>query len=302
MSLFTRNVQRFCLFLVVVLPLVGLNWTVAKADEARQLVIQGSERTAGVVYKLWYISDGRYPISRDRMAELNESLIDLSIQELDNRYNTAIQTPPSNEVGEVVVSLKEGAYYIREVSERNWKYAPLVINFPFDNRSAENVVTVKKWPDNGSVLLTKWGFDDKNESNPRLLDEVEFQLYRVGDLKPLRFNHQGQLSTDINDNTTLTTDDNGQIYVQNLPSGDYYFKEVKAHLGYILLNDNISVKVNGTNIVKVIAKNYKKTPPPPSYPKRPPLPSTGETKLIIGGLGVILIVLALYGTYRSQKQ
>lgn len=137
--------------------------------------------------------------------------------------------------------------------------------------------------------------------NPRLLDEVEFQLYRVGDLKPLRFNHQGQLSTDINDNTTLTTDDNGQIYVQNLPSGDYYFKEVKAHLGYILLNDNISVKVNGTNIVKVIAKNYKKTPPP-SYPKRPPLPSTGETKLIIGGLGVILIVLALYGTYRSKKK
>ena len=51
MSLFTRNVQRFCLFLVVVLPLVGLNWTVAKADEARQLVIRGSERTAGVVYK-----------------------------------------------------------------------------------------------------------------------------------------------------------------------------------------------------------------------------------------------------------
>ena len=48
MSLFTRNVQRFCLFLVVVLPLVGLNWTVAKADEARQLVIRGSERTAEI--------------------------------------------------------------------------------------------------------------------------------------------------------------------------------------------------------------------------------------------------------------
>lgn len=297
----SKYVQRFCLLIVVVLSLVGFSSTVIQADEARQLVIRGSEATAGVVYKLWYVSDELYPISRDRMAELNESLMDLSVQDLDKRYIRAVQSTPSDDNGEVVVqNLKEGVYYIRDDSERDWKYTPFVINFPFDNKSTENVVIAKKWPDNGSILLTKWGFDDKNENNPRLLDKVDFQLYRVGDLRPLRFNQHGQLSTDTNDRDTLTTDQNGQIYVQNLPLGEYYFKETKAHLGYSLLNNNISVSVTGKSVVKVVVKNYRETPPP-SNPRRPWLPKTGEVRLIIGGVGFILILVAVCFAHRSKK-
>ena len=58
------------------------------------------------------------------------------------------------------------------------------------------------------------------------------------------------------------------------------------------------VQILSKLLLKIIKKHHHHQ----VIQKRPPLPSTGETKLIIGGLGVILIVLALYGTYRSKKK
>ena len=71
----------------------------------------------------------------------------------------------------------------------------------------------------GTLTLTKIGKDNAK------LAGAEFDLYRV---------KAGDETADVKINsTTLTTDANGEITVNDLEPGTYYFVETKAPTGYV---------------------------------------------------------------------
>jgi len=86
----------------------------------------------------------------------------------------------------------------------------------------------------------------------------------------------------------LTTDQNGQITVRNLPTGHYQFIEVKAPVGYTLDNSPISFDAKGNRIdlqftnMKVPEAPKEDPEENPKNPDKTPdtttTPNTGEDK------------------------
>ncbi|MBL3531598.1 LPXTG cell wall anchor domain-containing protein [Companilactobacillus zhachilii] len=91
----------------------------------------------------------------------------------------------------------------------------------------------------GMVTLTK-----SDENNGTLLAGAVYDLYEYGNDTAIQ--------------TNLTTDENGQIIVKDLPMGDYYFKEVTAPNGYQTSGTELPFTINKnlTN-VSVEAKDEK---------------------------------------------
>lgn len=123
-----------------------------------------------------------------------------------------------------------GNYYLKEISapggyELNPKQYPVTI----DRTNAGTVVpiTAENAQVKGSVRLTKM-----DQTNPDIkLAGAEFDLYK----------------TDGTRIGSYTTDANGQIYVENLRWGAYYFQETKAPAGYALSSDLLRFSVNAVN-------------------------------------------------------
>lgn len=275
------------LLLVMCIP-ISVN-----AQDEYELIIKDKQMT-NTTYQIWSLSE-TYPMSKERIAEISETLSNVSEADLMNIY-PIVQTIQSSN-GEVsVANLPKGTYYIKDVTNRSWHYAPIVLNFPFDLTTTQQVLYTKQYPEVGNILLQKWGYSTKQDTNKKALSHVTFELYRKGENKPLRFNAHGQLTTNTNDSTQLITDDNGQIYVHGLSPGEYYFKEIKTVENYDLLQNNIEVAVNNTKTVKVSVNNYK-TPP-----KNPWLPQTGEQIMWASSIiGVLLLVIAFIIIKRNKK-
>lgn len=149
----------------------------------------------------------------------------------------------------------------------------------------------------GSVELTKVDADNAGKH----LANAEFQLLD-SDQKVLR--------------ESLKTDDGGKLKVANLAPGKYFFKEVKAPVGYQLSDKLIEFTIAATHKGKpthldVVAKNkaipnqpnQPNTPNSPNRPGRPNTPGqgfypkTGEDKgisLLIVGAIIVLIVAGVF--------
>ncbi|GEO57496.1 LPXTG cell wall anchor domain-containing protein [Companilactobacillus bobalius] len=85
----------------------------------------------------------------------------------------------------------------------------------------------------GSATLTK--FNEQDNTTP--LAGAVYDLYKVGSDTPVQ--------------TNLTTDENGQIKLNNLGAGDYYFKEVTAPAGYQLNENEIPFTITGQTTAPV---------------------------------------------------
>ncbi|HCM89630.1 SpaA isopeptide-forming pilin-related protein, partial [Vagococcus sp.] len=153
-----------------------------------------------------------------------------------------------------VENLPKGDYYFKEtkapkgyeLSEENYSFT---IKENETNEMTQVTVTNKEIPEVpevpyvGSVMLTKVDESD----NEKLLPGAEFSLY-TSEGKPIK--------------NKLTTDSNGQLKVENLPKGDYYFKETKAPKGYELSEENYSftIKENETNEMAQVTVTNREIP------------------------------------------
>lgn len=278
------------------------------------LQIKGYDGLSGVVYKIWFVTDQPFPLAQDEMIKLSNDLKDLSVADLDSRFPTSQLSPVSDENGNVTVSgLADGIYYIRDINQENSRYAPILLNFPFGENGMPQLVMTKQYPNTGGILLKKLGVENESDTDGKLLEGVTFHLFREGEQQPLRFTEMGQLTTDSQASQILKTDQQGQISLQGLQEGQYYFKELETLSGYQLLTRELAVEVSRDKVVEFVVKNIKdphdppttQVPPPnkpsiPAKPNRPGLPSAGEIQMVATGLGAVLIIVAICGFLTSR--
>ena len=144
-----------------------------------------------------------------------------------------------------VDNLEEGNYYFVETKAPNG-YSNISKKQTFEIKVNETAqvafvqVTNQKIDYKGSVVLVK-----TDQVNNQTLSGAEFSLYKS----------TGELV-----HANLITDSAGQLKVENLAEGGYYFVETKAPVGYILSTKQygFEVKANETSeVARVAATNQK---------------------------------------------
>ncbi|MDR1782155.1 MAG: hypothetical protein LBR40_04060 [Bacilli bacterium] len=174
--------------------------------------------------------------------EFNNILADAQFelyQKADNAYthnteDTKIgDTYTTDSDGKIVVdNLVPGDYYFKEIAAPTG-YNPETNNVEFSvafNPSTDTPVAIKVIDPiiKGDVELTK--MDEKDN----LLPNAKFKLCYVS------IPTNNALDGTCQDNIYIT-DDNGKIYVDNLIPGDYYFEEVEAPEGLLMLPNEMNV-------------------------------------------------------------
>lgn len=147
----------------------------------------------------------------------------------DSSKERVLDTYTSNKYGNISIkNLEWGTYYLKEKStlecyELNDDWFEVVI----DGNNLNAYLDIENVSKKGSVVLTK-----TNEIGNVYLSGAVFNLY----------SSDGSLVDE-----GLVTDSKGQIKVEGLKWGSYYFKEVKAPNGYGLTDDTIRFVVNSLN-------------------------------------------------------
>ena len=157
---------------------------------------------------------------------LGNAIEDVTFELYDETKTNVLDTVTTEATGSVQIeNLEWGTYYLKEKSapdcyEINQDWFEVVIGK--DNLNVD--VTIENQTKKGSVLLTK-----TDEVGMTKLEGAEFALYKA----------DGTLVQE-----GLTTDENGELTVDNLEWGSYYFKETKAPEGYGLTDETIRFSVN----------------------------------------------------------
>lgn len=290
----TIDKRRFLLLCFgFVLLLLTLTRNAIGADEAYSIRLQG--QVSAIRFQYWRMPSKDWSSSSDDLERLNS----LTEEELHSLSEFEGFTGPANESGEVYITgIPAGVYYIREFSDRSEQFVPVIVDLTTLTKSV--TVRLKTIGPLGSIELTKLGFENQSDTSPEYLSSVSFQLFRKGDSRPLRFDSSNHLTTDMTFSSQLTTNAEGRILVSGLTPGSYYFKEIQALPGYVLSSETVEVEVKGSELVQVVAKNYRI--PPPNQPGKPRgfLPNTGEKSMAIAGF--LLICLGLYCFLAKKKK
>ena len=175
--------------------------------------------------KVWKLKDS---YASKNKIEIVEELKDLKDEDISNENGNYFETPKSDNDGRITLSLEPGTYYVRGDSDATEEYevAPFAFKVPDDGKFIYSK-TIKKTPAlDGKVRLYKVSEDGKT------LENVGFKLFmRTAD---------GDVEAPLNGNSydkdgaprTLYTDSTGQIFIDKLPAGDYFFREVEPLSGY----------------------------------------------------------------------
>ena len=199
--------------------------------------------------------------------------------------------------GQIKVNdLKPGDYYfIETAAPAGYELNDSKLNFTVELQTTTKVATVAatNGQKTGSVVLNKTDGD-----TGKALSGAVFDLYKKDGTKLA---------------SGLTTDTKGQIQVNDLKPGDYYFVETAAPAGYKLSNEKISftikLQLNNESAV-VVAKNFKKSTPPntnDNHGNGQKMPNTGDVNnvgmTLIGILSVLgLFVYSFFKPYRRERQ
>ena len=160
--------------------------------------------------------------------------------DLYNSNNEKVNTTPfvTDEQGKIeVTNLRLGDYYFVEIeAPTGYKLDTTPINLTIDSDGQTVEKEVKNNVKLGSVKLIKTDSDTGDK-----LQGAKFKLYK---------NDDSEYSS-----TVYTTDSNGEVLVQDLPYGEYYFKEIEAPTGYKLNDEKILVDINSSTEVVKNVKN-----------------------------------------------
>ncbi|MDT2812054.1 SpaA isopeptide-forming pilin-related protein [Vagococcus lutrae] len=175
--------------------------------------------------------------SLTKVNEANEGLIDAVFDVYSSETGLAVATGlESDEDGNVIVrDLAPGTYYFKETqAPTGYQLNDTPIAFTIEKEAkGEPVVLDAGQLTNyqGKVVLAK-----VNEANDALANAV-FSLYtETGE----------EVAKD------LTTDENGQLTVDHLAPGKYYFEETQAPTGYLLNQEKLAFEIKANSVEKEV--------------------------------------------------
>ena len=146
---------------------------------------------------------------------------------LFKKDGTKIGEYTTNEDGQIVIpSLEWGEYYFQSVNDPEGYIKndePIPFSLDANNIIVELTDLLNRHL--GSVKLTKTDVDDEG----KVLKGATYTLYDVNGTKY---------------RTNLVTDENGELTVEDLPWGSYYFVEEEAPFGYSLSDKKTVININ----------------------------------------------------------
>ncbi len=151
-----------------------------------------------------------------------------------------VGTYTTNVNGEIIIdNLTWTDYYLKEIiPPLGYQLNDERYEFTIDNETAENVIEITAIDNEaeGKVLFTK------KDENDNQLSGAKFNLYK----------NDGTLVR-----TNLETNSSGQILVEGLPFGIYYFDEIEAPTGYGLSDEKAVFEINKNNVSKQVEVSMK---------------------------------------------
>ena len=175
-----------------------------------------------------------------------------------------------------IKDLDAGYYLIKETDDSkkipNKKLVTKVVKLPGEDMK-DNILTVVAKEEQKvkvkpkDIKLIKVDANNKDVK----LDKAEFELYKKGDSNPVHVegSRGNYIYNEKGKTTVLETWNDGEIVVQNLPEGTYYFKETKPAPGYpiegnkgtsskdLKLGESDTVENHSTPILKKIDESDK---------------------------------------------
>ena len=219
--------------------------TIAKSEEKLKDVIE--KKVASDKSKYFYDGKGYDVIDKNDIKDFKLENLDLDNEKIE------------------IKDLDAGYYVIKETDESKSlakeKLVTQVVKLPSEKMQDKKLVivakkeeVVKENPKNIKLIKV----DAINENVK--LDKAEFELYKKGDSNPIKLDgSRGNYIYKENGKTSaLETWNGGEIVVENLPEGTYYFKEIKPAPGYPDEGNknkaSKDVKLGGT----VTVENYRR--------------------------------------------
>lgn len=197
-----------------------------------------------VVLKYWDLSNYNEFYTMDQ-NEAKKRLDSMSDDDLNKKFSVPMSVETYYEDGKLFLkNLSYGTYYFRNSLEIDKvKYDDsFVLNL--DETRPKNIL-LKFALKRGKVRLKKISDDDK-----KALSGVEFVLYDSMDRKVSLTGGDGSYSfiEDGKKDMSLVTDKNGEIVVDNLSLGSYYFYETKTLDGYKIVNPRVDFVISESDI------------------------------------------------------
>lgn len=159
-----------------------------------------------------------------------------------------VQTGTTNEQGEIFFeNLVVGKYQLKETrTSKDYVLDTKIteVEIIYNETTAQTIENEKK---KGNIQVYKV---DK-ENHKITLDDVGFELYSK------------ELDKLIG---VYTTDENGQIFIDNLRIGEYELREITTKKGYEI-GEDVNISVEWEKTTKVIVENAKIPNPPKKLPK-----------------------------------
>lgn len=233
--------------------------TISEAEEKLKDVIE--KKVASEKSKYFYDGKGYDVIDKNAIKDFKLEKLDLDNEKIE------------------IKDLDAGYYLIKETDESKsmakYKLVTQVVKLPSEQMQDKKLVIVakkeedvKENPKNIKLIKVDANKDVK-------LDQAQFELYKKvenGKAQLVKVDgSRGNYSFNENGKTTaLETWNGGEIVVQNLPEGTYYFKEIKPAPGYpdegnknkaskdVKLGGTVTVENHRTPTLKKIDEKTKK--------------------------------------------
>ncbi len=167
---------------------------------------------------------------------------------LASDLSTPIAKATSKNGGKIsFTGLEWNKYVIKEISApTGYKLNDKAFNFEISSTNLSVDLSKSYTIDNeelpGAIRLIK------NDGEGHTLEGAKFELYKDGKRYP-------------DSNTVYTCDSNGEIYVDGLPWGTYYFVEVYAPEGFVLPEGDAakssSITIDSSNTINALTKDEK---------------------------------------------
>lgn len=162
----------------------------------------------------------------------------------------------------------------------------------------------------GNVKLLKLASDDTkddNTDNAKLAD-ADFVMYKVENeaKKYATVGDDGKLTgwvDDKKDATTLTTDENGEIKVEGLDLGTYWFEEIEAPTGYSLDATPVDAEITlGGQTATAVINGEQAVKFNTTLSALPGTGGIGTTIFTIGGCVIMVTAAGLYFATRKKTE